>query len=147
MAQNIIILFHNLIIFLFVIAYFGIAPSWSWLQAIPGLLILAFTTAGIGLILAVLSARFRDVPNLVTNIIQVAFFVTPIIWEPSLLPERTFFLDLNPFYYLLEAVRTPLLGEWLPLRFWLINLALLIATWAVAFVFFGKMRRRIAYWI
>jgi ABC-2 type transport system permease protein len=98
-------------------------------------------------VLGLLSARFRDVPQIVTNAMQVAFFLTPIIWLPELLPGRALVLTFNPFFHAVELVRAPLLGTAPPLRSWLAMLAATLAGSAVALAMYVRYRRRIAYWI
>ena len=40
----------------------------------------ALVTAYIGIV----SARFRDIPQLINSLVQIVFFVTPIMWKPEL---------------------------------------------------------------
>ena len=55
--------------------------------------------------------RFRDIPQIVASVMQIAFFMTPIIWKPELLGHTAArLLPLNPFFAFLEIVRAPLLG-------------------------------------
>ena len=64
-----------------------------------------------GLIVAVVSARFRDIPIILTNVLQVVFFITPIFWDANLIKGKVVFIQLNYFYHLLQIVRAPLLGQ------------------------------------
>jgi lipopolysaccharide transport system permease protein len=88
-------------------------------------------------------------PQIVGSVLQVFFYLTPIMWMPSLLPDRAslFLLDLNPFYHLLEIVRAPLLGNAPSYLNWLVSLCLGIVGWIVALIFYGKYKCRIAYWL
>lgn len=56
-----------------------------------------------------LNARFRDATHISSVILQVLFYLTPIVWPPKLLQESGlhWVMDLNPFYHLLEVVRHP----------------------------------------
>ncbi len=64
------------------------------------------------LLLGAFCARFRDIPPIVASVMQIAFFVSPIIWKPELLKGTALeLLWLNPFFTLLEIVRGPMLGE------------------------------------
>jgi len=94
-----------------------------------------------------LSARFRDVPLIVGSVMQVAFFLTPIFWTPSSLPNRALFVNLNPFYYLIEIIRMPLLGKTPPLSIWLVVIGFNCVGAVVATLFYGRYRGRIAYWV
>ena len=63
-----------------------------------------------GISLGILSARFRDIPQLITNVMQVLLYVTPLLWDASSLGPRAWIAGLNPFTYLIQIVRGPLLG-------------------------------------
>jgi len=145
--RNFIILLHNIWILFLVQLYYGKLPGWMALMSIPGVLLLALNGVWIGLLLGVLSARFRDVPQIVASIVQVMFFVTPILWNPTQMPERAIILDINPFYYALSIVRDPLLGIAPSLEHWLVMGAVTILGWACALVFYTVFRWRLAYWV
>jgi ABC-type polysaccharide/polyol phosphate export permease len=145
--RNLIIFGHNFLIVVVVALIFDIRPGWIALLALPAILLLCLNGVWLGLLLGLLSARFRDVPQIVTNAMQVVFFVTPIIWQPDLLPNRPLVVTFNPFFYLVEIVRAPLSGESTPIRYWLTVLAVIFAGSAVALAMYARFRRRIPYWI
>lgn len=102
----------------------------------------------IALLLALLSARFRDVPQLVANVVQVLFFLSPVLWKADMLtPEKRFIADFNPFYHLIELVRGPLLGGPINLTNWVVSLALLFLGSLATFYLFAKFRSRVPYWL
>jgi hypothetical protein len=68
--------------------------------------------------LGAICARFRDIPPIVGSVLQIGFFVTPIIWLPSQLGADDHWLLLNPFFDLLEVVRKPLLGATAGVHVW-----------------------------
>lgn len=145
--RNVIIFLHNAIIFVVVALVFSHWPGWTGLLALPGLVLVCLSCVWAGLLLGIVSARFRDVPPLVASIMRVMFFLTPIIWMPSLLPGRALLLEFNPFYHFLELVRGPLLGQAPGLVSWLAVVGMALGGWLVAFAMFRRYRRRIAYWI
>ena len=66
----------------------------------------AALTFGAGRIFAVFTAFFKDMKNIVGVIIQIGFWLTPIFWEISALPENLRFLfSLNPVYYIVRGYR------------------------------------------
>ena len=93
---------------LLIMLFVEVKPSMILFAAI-GLIFFCLNVFFFGIFLSVLSVRFRDVPFLVSNFLQVMFFVTPIIWSLDNLGKRFYFLELNPFYLLIELVRAPLL--------------------------------------
>ncbi len=145
--RNLIIFAHNIIIFVLVAMIFKIWPSWYGLLAIPGLLMICINGVWIGLLWGVISARFRDVPQIVTSVMQIAFFMTPIMWFPTAVSGRTWFLKVNPFYYFMALVREPLLGDDPSIHLWRWAILITACGWMVSFLMYRLCRRRIAYWL
>lgn len=147
--RNIYIFAHNLIIYPIVCLIFQKAININCLLFLPGFLILTLNLMWISLLLGIICSRFRDLTQIVNSLLQVAFYMTPIIWMPSLLPARTkvMILDWNPFYHLMEIVRAPLLGATPTATNWLFCVLLLAVGWFVSIIFFNKYRNRIAYWL
>lgn len=147
--RNMIILAHNIVIFPLVLIAVGKPVTWDAFLAVPGFLLLLVNLTWISLLLGVLCARYRDIPQIVSSLMQVIFYLTPIMWLPSLLPARagTYMLTMNPFYHLLEIVRDPLLGYAPDAQNWLASLALAVVGWLVTLMLYGRYRRRIAYWL
>ena len=145
--RNLIIFCHNILIFVVVAVIFSVWPGWTALLALPGLALLCLSGVWAGLLFGLMSARFRDVPPIVASIVRIAFFVTPIIWMPELLPGRAVLLDFNPFYHFLELVRAPLLGQAPELVSWLAVLGITLGGWLVTFALFCHCRWRVAYWV
>jgi ABC-2 type transport system permease protein len=145
--RNVIILAHNALIFVVILMFVKVDLGWNSLLSIPGLLLVIGVGVWIGLILGALSARFRDVPPIVSSVMQIAFFMTPIFWTPAALPNRQAFIYFNPFYYLVEVVRAPLLGATPPLSVWLMVIAFNCVAGPVAIVFFARCRARIPFWV
>jgi ABC-type polysaccharide/polyol phosphate export permease len=100
-----------------------------------------------GLLLAITGARYRDAYPIVGAAIQVAFFVTPVMWPASLLTTNSWFAEANPLHHLIQVVRGPLLGEAPPLTSWAIASALAVAGTLMAVLLFRRVLRRIIYWL
>ena len=147
--RNIIILGHNLVIIPLTFLAVGKPLFWSSFLSVGGLAILAINLTWMALLLAVLCARYRDLPQTVASILQVIFYLTPIMWMPSLLPQRAgvHLLNLNPFYHFLEIIRGPLVGQMPSMTNWLASLGVAIVGWALALAVYGRYKRRIAYWL
>ena len=147
--RNIIILGQNLVIIPLTFLAVGKPLFWSSFLSVGGLAILAINLTWMALLLAVLCARYRDLPQTVASILQVIFYLTPIMWMPSLLPQRAgvHLLNLNPFYHFLEIIRGPLVGQMPSMTNWLASLGVAIVGWALALAVYGRYKRRIAYWL
>ena len=127
--------------------YFEIWPGTIALLALPGLLLVLLNGALMSLCIGMVSARFRDIPQLIGSFVQIAFFVTPIFWTPDLLKGRTFALDFNPFYHLLEIVRGPMLGTVPSSENYLAVALITLVNAVVAGTLFIRFRARISYWV
>jgi lipopolysaccharide transport system permease protein len=102
----------------------------------------------IALLLAVVTARYRDIQPLVGSILQVGMFVTPILWERQRLSgPLSVLVDYNPLYHCIEIVRAPLMGRAPELWTWIVLIVGAIAGWSVALYLFSRFRRRLPYWL
>ncbi|OGT55967.1 MAG: ABC transporter [Gammaproteobacteria bacterium RIFCSPHIGHO2_12_FULL_42_10] len=149
-TKNIIIFFHNILVMLpiYFIFHESIKINFYTLLLIPGFLVLYFNAMTYGLILAMTCARYRDVSQLVKSLIQIVFFLTPVMWSPAVLPpNKQFLISLNPFYSFLELIRAPLLGV-APTFF---HLAIVLGATILGAFFamrlFVPHRSRIVYWL
>jgi ABC-2 type transport system permease protein/lipopolysaccharide transport system permease protein len=142
-----IIFAHDFPIFIIVALCFGAWPGAVAVAAIPAFLLLVLNGALISISLGLLSARFRDIPRIVTSLTQIVFLITPILWTPEMLGPRTYLAYGNPFFHLIEIVRRPLLGS-LPLAeaVW-VSLLVTVLNLVVAVALFSRFRARIAYWL
>jgi lipopolysaccharide transport system permease protein len=148
--RNILTTGHNIVIFPLVLLAVGGSTGWQLVLFPLGLVIAVLSVSGLALILAVFASRFRDVPPIVSSVLTVAFYVTPIIWYSDSLGDNQLahlLLGLNPFYHLLQIARLPLLGQSPTIENW--GLALLSAGvfWLVGLLIYKKFENRIAYWV
>jgi lipopolysaccharide transport system permease protein len=145
--SKLIIFAHNFVIYFGILLYFEIWPGAVSLLAIPGLLLVLLNGATVSLFIGMMSARFRDIPQLISSVVQIVFFVTPIMWKPELLRSRAFIADFNPFYHLLEIVRAPLLGSLPSVANYIAVLLITLFNVVIVGVFFVRFRSRISYWV
>lgn len=147
--RNFLILAHNIVIFPLVLIAVGKPIGIEAFLGIPALLLVCINLAWVVLILAVLCARYRDLPQMVNSLLQVVFYLTPIMWLPTLLPQRTasYLLVWNPLYHLIDIVRAPLLTADASVLSWEVSLGLAVAGWAIALAVYGRYKTRIAFWL
>lgn len=147
--RNMIILGHNLLILPVVFLAVGKSVHPVILESFAGFAVLLINLLWMALILGAACARFRDLSQMVASVLQVVFYLTPIMWLPRSLPSNVsvYLLDFNPAYHLLEIVRAPLLGDAPSAMNWIISGALAVVGWAAALLFYARFRRRIAYWL
>ncbi|PSH66677.1 ABC transporter permease [Phyllobacterium brassicacearum] len=150
--RNTIILAHNMVIFPIVLLIFGKFVNFNALLFIPGFVLVTLNLLWVMIVLAVLCTRYRDLTQIIQNIMQVGIYVTPIMWMASNLPGGTqsrlwLMLDLNPFYHLISIVRDPLLGSTATPLNWMVSIAMAIVGWLIALLFLNRYRLRITYWL
>ncbi|ABI62716.1 Polysaccharide export ABC transporter permease protein [Granulibacter bethesdensis] len=145
--RNLVILAHNMLVFIAVFAFFRIWPGEAVFGAIPALLLWLIDGYALTIMMGILCARFRDVPPIVSNLVQIGFYITPIIWKPEQLLYGRDYLPLNPFYAMLAVLRDPFLGLTPSWQVWTSALVystlLCIGSWFL----FARVRGRIAFWI
>ncbi len=145
--RNIIILLHTIVLIVPIGLVFGLEVSWSDFLVLPGLLLVFANQIWVGIVVAVLSTRYRDVSQLIATAIQIAVFATPIMWPVSSLGDAHFIADVNPVYHLIEIVRAPLLGVAPPLLSWVVAIGLCAAGYLIAIALLTRGSRRIVYWL
>lgn len=147
LIRNLIIFAHNLVVLIPIIFFCHVPVGLQTLAILPGLLIIIVTGMGFGLSLGMLGARFRDINQLIVSVIQVFFFLTPIIWEPQTLAERYHFIvKLNPFAQFVDLVRAPLLGTLPTVYDYTVTTSIALISLVIMFGIFARARHRIIYW-
>ncbi|AXI03588.1 ABC transporter permease [Aquirhabdus parva] len=101
---------------LFLIAMALGAPMTLSLLFLPvSFLLLAIFSFGLGLMLSIITVFVRDMQNIITALLQALYFMTPIIYPITQIPEQyRVFFQLNPMYYFLDVFRQPISNGVLP---------------------------------
>jgi ABC-2 type transport system permease protein len=127
--------------------------SATWLLAIPAFALLAVTGVWLTLLLGIISTRFRDIPQVINSLIQLMFYMTPIVWSPDVIfnnPDRQWakvLFQFNPLYHYVQIMRAPMLGQHVELINWLVVIGVTIVGSALAFVAMRNYRARVSYWV
>jgi len=145
--RNVIILLHSVVLIVPIAIVFHLPASWSDLLVLPGLLLVFVNQIWVGIVVAVLSTRYRDVSQLIATTIQIAVFATPIMWPVSSLGDAQFIADFNPLHHLIEIVRAPLLGVAPPLLSWAVTIGVCVVGYLLAVSLLTRGARRIVYWL
>ncbi len=148
-TRNVIVLGHNFIPVLVVLICFGVRISWfQVVEFFFGFFLLLIFSLTYGMILGILGARFRDMKPIILSLVQVVFFLTPIMWQPSMLSDNyRLAYELNPFYQVINAIRLPLTGQNFSLYGFLYLVLLAIVGVFLSTVLLSRVRHRIAYWV
>lgn len=145
--RNVIALGHNALVFVAVSILFTQVPNANILWAFVAFPLALLAIGWMGLLVAILSARFRDIPVMLQNAVAVLFWVTPIVYFPDQLGDRRFIVDLNPFSHILILFRAPFLGEAPSPDNWLWVGTIAVLGWAGTLLVFARFRSRVPYWL
>lgn len=140
---------HNALIFVAFVAI-GLVPlSLKMLIAVPVLGLIVANGVALGFWLGTAVARFRDVDPLVGSILQILVFFTPVFYRLEDLDRgsRGALLGWNPFLYLLESVRQPLLDAPLQGRYFVGTAIVTAVNVLLAGLIFVRHRSRLPYWV
>ncbi len=152
--RQVLLFAHNLIIYFVLLVIFPKPLHWTVIAAFPALALLALNGVWIGIVAGIMSTRFRDISPILGSMVQLLFFLTPIVWSEKILlknggaqAERANLAQINPLYHYLDIIRAPMLGEDQQAYHWYIVLAITVAGWALALFFLRNYRARVAYWV
>jgi lipopolysaccharide transport system permease protein len=127
--------------------FFRVSPTLSAvLLLIPALLITFIAASGIGMFLAAINVKYRDVKQAVPFLIQVGLFVTPVIYPVTAIPQKfQWILYLNPMTGVINMMRSSFLNtapiNW-PLT-WL-SIAVAIMSFVLGVIYFKSKEREFA---
>jgi ABC-2 type transport system permease protein len=146
---------HNLVVYAVMLVVFPQQLHWSDLAAIPAFGLLVLNGAWAALLLGIITTRFRDLMPITQSVVQLAFFLTPIVWiyadflgsSNPRVAERARLAELNPFLHFVEILRRPMLGQPQELRFWIVVLVITVVGWALTLVALRRYRARVSYWV
>ena len=146
-TRNLIILIHNLIILLIVFYISGLPSIYNFFLFLISIILIVTVSIPLCFILSIICSRYRDIPPIVSSLLQLSFFVTPILFKKGLLAEYSFILFFNPFYYFLEIFRSPLIGIDINLKYYFVSFLIMLSTWIILFLIYNRSKNKIPFWI
>lgn len=145
--HNLIIFLHSLPVVIVLMMFFGHSLTWHALLVFPALVLLLLNAVWSGIVFGILCARYRDVAPIVGNFFQVFFFLTPVMWNAEALKSRQWIADFNPFYHIIETIRSPIIGTPIELTSWIVTLTIALFGFIFAQMLMVSFRERISYWV
>ncbi|MCG8688239.1 MAG: ABC transporter permease [Desulfobacterales bacterium] len=149
-CSTFLLFLHQAVLIVVVFAIVGVDLSLYALLSLAGLALLVVNGIWLTHFFGIIGARYRDLDEIVSAIMRIAFLATPIIWMPG---ESTrggimgAFLVFNPFYHYLELIRGPLLGQPASLLSWTVVLAITVVGFLLANHFHRRFARYIPLWV
>lgn len=145
---------HNLVIWLILLVVFRINVGWEVLLAIPAMALLVINGVWVTMLFGIIATRFRDVAPLLDSLVQLLFYITPIVWTTHTLreqggdvAERARIAEINPLFHYLEIVRAPMIGQDLAAYHWWVVLAITAVGLLLAAAVMRQWRFRVSYWV
>jgi lipopolysaccharide transport system permease protein len=127
-------------------AYYGVVPTVA-LWVVPGFVVMAMASAiGVGLWLSALNVEYRDIRYIIPFISQFWFFMSPVAYPSSLVPEKWRVLyGVNPMTGVVEGFRWSLLGRTeAPGRWMVVSVLVTLALLIGGLYYFRRMEKTFA---
>lgn len=120
-------------------------PHWTLLPALALELLLIGL---LGFIVAVPSTRFRDVAYMMSYVVQLAFYVTPVFWQrDQMSAKHRWVADYNPLAHQVELLRAPLTGHAVSAVDWWWTLGMTGVAAVVGLILLAMFRKRVVFWL
>jgi lipopolysaccharide transport system permease protein len=145
--RNVLVFAHQFVVVLIVLVLFGKFTLHTLPLAIIGVFLFLVQAVWVAPLLGLLGTRFRDLQPIIFNVLQVMFFVTPVMWPPALLGPRRWIADFNPLQSLIAVLREPLLGAVPSMEEYLCVIAITAVGFALTTLMYGRFRLRVVYWL
>jgi lipopolysaccharide transport system permease protein len=132
----------SLVILVGVLVYYQIAPTWN-LLLLPVLIVaMMLVPTGIGMWLAALAIRYRDVRFAMTYIIKLLIYSGPIVYPASNIPpDIRFWYSMNPIVAVVEGFRSCLLGTEIQWEYIIPGLLMAVVIFLSGAVYFRRMEK------
>ncbi len=130
---------HGIFVMIMIAMYFcyGRLPMATWIQIVYYSFALSVLILALTFFTTAVNAFFKDMAQIVSICLQFGMWLTPIMWDPNMFPNRPAWLEqvlkINPMYYIVAGYRDSMLtGHWfwerpsLSVYYWMVTLLLLI---------------------
>jgi lipopolysaccharide transport system permease protein len=132
-------------VLLIMMAVYGVAPSWTMLAMPLFLFGTILTAAGAGVLFAALVVAYRDVRYVITFVMQLWLFASPVLYTIDMIPERWRLLyALNPMAGIISGFRASILGGRVPGDVILLSSLSAVVLFMAGVRYFVQVERRFA---
>ena len=146
-TKNVLLNIVNLGVVFVTMLIFRPELTWVALWALPFTLLLIINAIWVSFLFSTLGARFRDVQHLVTTIMRVLMFLTPILWMPEDIGALWEILKYNPFAHYIILIRAPILQGIIPMDSLYYVLGITLAGSLAAIIAYQYGRKRVVFWL
>lgn len=146
--KNLIIFAHNFIVIPIVLLFFHRLSDLNVVGFLFGVVVLYINLAFISIVLALICSRYRDVSQIISSLLMLFFYFTPIVWYKDLLSQDiSWVLYFNPFFYFVDIIRAPLLGNDLSVYTVLFFIIFTPLVAGISVLIYRKYDKRVSYWV
>lgn len=145
---------HNLVIWAVLMMIFPRPLGWDLLLAIPAMALLILNGVWVTMFFGIVATRYRDVAPLLEAMVQLLFYVTPIVWTTQTLKEqggeiaqRALLAEVNPLFHYMEIIRAPMIGQPLAAYHWWVVLGCTAVGLILSLLAMKQWRFRVSYWV
>jgi len=132
-------------ILLAMMLFYGVGWSLNLLMAPVLLIAVVFVAVGVGTLLSALTVAYRDFRYVVSFLVQLWMFVTPVVYPASLVPTQwRWLLYLNPMSGLIEGFRAAFLGSAFDFLGLVVSIGVAMVVFVVGVAYFERVERRFA---
>jgi len=134
------------IILIGMMLYYHIYPTIMTLFLPLLVILMMFTASGVGMILAALNAKYRDIRYVTPFLVQFWMFASPVVYPVSMLPEKYHLIyAINPMTGVIEGFRSALLGTVaFPTQMLLVSALVSVILFIVGALYFKRTERYFA---
>ena len=113
----------------------------SWLGLIPLLLAFYLFVVGLTAIVSATAVYFRDLAQIVGVVVTLWFYMTPILYPLSMVPEKyQWVMKINPAYFFIHSFRQILLNNTVPYLVFSIFIGLSLLVYFLGGLYFNKVK-------
>lgn len=124
----------------------GTTPSLPWIWSVLAVLFILVTAPAVAIVFAVAGAIFPDLQFIISNVMRLGLFLTPIFWwHEGMGGVRASLYHFNPFTHYLTIVRAPILTGEIPVTSWELCLVMSALLWLAAIPLLGRFRKQIVF--
>ena len=148
-VRNLVVMVHCVAPAAIAFVYFKYPVGATAVAALPGFILLVANMYWIALAIGLVCLRYRDVAQIVLYTMQLALFLTPIIWQPTSVHSRGIgsLLAYNPLYHMVQLIRGPVFDHVVPFASFRFCAIMLVVGGGVTVFAFMRARRYMVYWI
>ena len=147
LARQTVIFLHNIPIIIGMMLFLQVPLTAATLLVLPGFVLLVLHGFWITYVLGITGARMRDLQHMITAVLPMLFFITPVMFRIDHLPAHMDLVLYNPLAYGIEALRMPLLGLMPPAMTYPVLIGGLVPGFGLAAYIHVRHAHRLAFWV